>query len=175
MRRASLAAGRVNPFPPRRAAAIGRRWRQSRDVLPPTERIKFEWTTAVCSNGALVAFAVIIKSVLSYRRARGPRMDMKKRIHLELRNRTPSDVSPSLLASRPALAPRTRLMENLSVWWSCRGDFAKFARNLGDDAGGVRRVTPRVPCWWSAGSCRWNFCAVPASRWFVRIECGTAS
>lgn len=123
MRRAWLVGGRVNPFPPSRATAIGRRWRQSRDVLPPTERIKFEWTTAVCSNGALVAFAVFIKSVLSYRRARGPRMDMKKRIHLELRNRTPSDVSPSLLASRPALAPRTRLMENLSVWWSCRGDF----------------------------------------------------
>lgn len=176
MRRASLVSGRVNPFPPHRATAIGRRWRQSRDVLPPTERIKFEWTTAVCSNGALVAFAVIIKSVLSYRRARGPRMDMKKRIHLELRNRTPSDVSPEPARISPRFsASHSANGESFRVMILPRRFFAKFSRNLGDDAGGVRRVTPRGPCWRSAGSCRCNFCAVLTSRWFVRIECGTAS
>lgn len=109
-----LVRASVNPLPLKFALPIGRRWRQSRDVLPPTERIKFEWTTAESALEVVVAFAVIIKSV-SLPVARGPRMDMKKRIHLELRNRTPSDVSGGL-ASFCDVSLSLSLMENISCW-----------------------------------------------------------
>lgn len=107
--------------------------------------------------------------MLSYRGARRSRMDMKKRIHLELRNRTPSDVSSKASRISPRFAPRTQLMENLSCDALPRR-FAKFARNLrGDRGGGGTAGSHRGEHVYGRrelrGGRRWNFCAAPVWRW----------
>lgn len=100
---------------------------------------------------------------------------MKKRIHLELRNRTPSDVSSKASRISPRFAPRTQLMENLSCDALPRR-FAKFARNLRDDGG--RRVTSRgtrLRSAGAAGDAAGTFLRLQRRGGGVRSECGTAS
>lgn len=76
-------------------------------------------------------------------------MDMKRRIHLELRNRTPSDVSWPRISL--GLALRTRLMENLScdvLAWTF-----KVSSKLKDDgAVGAHRCERRLRSAGAAGA-----------------------